>query len=295
MTHNRATAEITAINAEPVSGEVLARTEYRGPPWDLSLLEGIELVESDGIPVASDLHRIQINLLVDVVGGLMEARGRTDCYVSGDLFVYYTPEQAHYVATHETRQGREFSGPDFLFVNGVESRPRRSWRVWDERNRYPDVIAELLSPSTAKTDKTLKRERYSAIFHTAEYYLYEPDSDHFTAYQLTSRNTYRDAERGADDRVYSNQLDAWFGLWQGTFQTYTATWLRIYQSELASAPIATREERERQRAERAEQRTALERQRTALERQRAERAEQRAADAQDEIARLRALLDAKNE
>ncbi|MCG8420978.1 MAG: hypothetical protein MJE77_23905, partial [Proteobacteria bacterium] len=74
----------------------------------------------------------------------------------------------------------------------------------------------------------------------------------------------------------------------GTFQTYTATWLRIYQSELASAPIATREERERQRAERAEQRTAL-------ERQRAERAEQRAADAQDEIARLRALLDAKNE
>ena len=74
-----------------------------------------------------------------------------------------------------------------------------------------------------------------------------------------------------------------------------STWLRIYQSELASAPIATREERERQRAERAEQRTALERQRTALERQRAERAEQRAADAQAEIARLRALLDAKNE
>ncbi|MCG8425308.1 MAG: Uma2 family endonuclease [Proteobacteria bacterium] len=290
MARERALAELAALTETgplPVSNELLAQTEYRGPPWDLSLLEGIELPESDGVPMASDLHVRQMNLLIEVVGALMVARGRTNFWVGGDIFIYYTPEQARFVASHTPPEERAFVGPDFVFIDGVTPGPRRSWQVWNEHNRYPDVIAELLSPSTARIDNTVKKWRYDRIFRTPEYYLYEPDSEVFTAYHLVG-GKYRKARRGADERVYSKQLDAWFGLWQGTFQTYSARWLRIYQTEHASDPIPTGHERaedERQRAEDERRRAEDERQRAEDERQRAERAEA-------ELARLRALLNA---
>ncbi|MCG8423934.1 MAG: Uma2 family endonuclease [Proteobacteria bacterium] len=304
MTRTRALAEITPQLGEtsppPVSREVLAQTEYRGPPWDLSLLEGIELLEEDGVPMASDLHRRQMNILVDGVSALMVARGRSNYYVSGDIFIYYTPEQARYVATHKQSEERAFMGPDFVFIDGATPEPRRSWQVWNEENRYPDVIAELLSPSTARIDQTVKKWRYCHIFRTAEYYLYEPDSDVFTAYHLID-GEYCEARRGANDRVYSEKLDVWFGLWQGTSHSYTACWLRIYESEHATDPFPTSAEQaqaERQRADDESQRADDESQRADDESQRADDESQRADDerrradrAEAEVARLRALLD----
>ena len=281
MTRERALAKIALGETSSllVSSEVLAQTEYRGPPWDLSLLEGIELREDDGVPMASDLHRRQMNLLVDGVGALMVARGRSNYYVSGDIFIYYTSEQARHVATHEPSEERAFMGPDFVFVDGVTPGPRRSWQVWNEENRYPDIIAELLSPSTARIDQTVKKWRYCHIFRTPEYYLYEPDSDVFTAYHLVD-GEYCRARRGANGRVYSEKLDVWFGLWQGTSHSYTASWLRIYESEHATDPFPTSEEQ-----------AQAERQRADDERQRADDERQRANRAEAEVARLRALLN----
>ena len=41
---------------------------------------------------------------------------------------------------------RDFRGPDFFVVLDVDGEvDRKSWIVWEENGRYPDVIVELMS------------------------------------------------------------------------------------------------------------------------------------------------------
>jgi Uma2 family endonuclease len=42
-------------------------------------------------------------------------------------------------------------------VKDVTNQLRNSWVVWEEDGRYPNLIIELLSDSTSKTDRTLKK------------------------------------------------------------------------------------------------------------------------------------------
>ena len=57
-----------------------------------------ELVYSDGEPLETNWHRIQMNLLIDLIYQVMTERGRTDFFAGGDMFVYYSYEQARDVA-----------------------------------------------------------------------------------------------------------------------------------------------------------------------------------------------------
>ncbi len=41
---------------------------------------------------------------------------------------------------------------DFVVLNVEGTRSRQGWVVWDEEGRYPDVIVELMSPSTKNVD-----------------------------------------------------------------------------------------------------------------------------------------------
>lgn len=120
------------------------------PPGDLY---------SDEPPLESDLHRLQITLLIQCLEWLW--RNRQDFYVSGNITVYYSPDQ---------RKSEDFRGPDFLVVLGTERKPRKSWVVWEEGGNYPNVIIELLSDSTASVDKGLKKEIYQNTFRTPEYF-----------------------------------------------------------------------------------------------------------------------------
>nr|WP_322505530.1 hypothetical protein [Chroococcidiopsis cubana] len=45
----------------------------------------------------------------------------------------------------------------FVALDVDGSRERQGWVVWEEDGRYPDVIVELLSPSTAKVDRGVKK------------------------------------------------------------------------------------------------------------------------------------------
>ena len=102
----------------------------------------IELPYEDGEPLESHWHRLQINLFGDMLD--QSWQGRTDFFAGGNMFVYYSLEQA---------RNRDYKGPDFFVVKGVDrSRQRRSWIVWQEGGRYPDVIIELLSPTTIEEE-----------------------------------------------------------------------------------------------------------------------------------------------
>jgi len=55
-------------------------------------------------------------------------------------------------------------------VLGVPPRQRQGWVVWEEGGRYPDVIIELLSPSTAAIDRGVKKDLYEQVFRTPYYF-----------------------------------------------------------------------------------------------------------------------------
>jgi Uma2 family endonuclease len=194
-----------------------------------------ELVYEDGIPMDDLRHFIQANLLMDLTRQVMQERGRTDFFVASDIFVYYSVEEARGVA-----QGRPyFRGPDFLFVNGgVEyERERRCWLAWEEGGRLPDLIIEMLSPSTTKTDRTVKKDLYASVFRTAEYYLYDFDTAKLEAFRLAG-DTYQPLLPNGEGRFRSEQLGLELGLARGKQHGQTADWIRLFRPDGRMVPTS---------------------------------------------------------
>ncbi len=80
-----------------------------------------------------------------------------------------------------------FRGPDFFVVLGTESKPRKSWVVWEEGGKYPHVIVEILSESTATTDRELKKEIYQDIFRTPDYFWFSLYTQEFAGFHSQYR------------------------------------------------------------------------------------------------------------
>ncbi len=241
-----------------------------------------ELVYEDEDLLESPWHYAQMDLLLDGIRQAMAERGRTDFYSGGNMFVYYSMEQAQDVVA-----GRPyFRGPDVFYIGGVEghARSRKAWVSWEEGGRLPDLIVELLSPSTAKIDRTVKRDLYARVFRTREYYLFDPDVLRLEGLRLDG-DAYKPILPNAQGRLRSEVLGLELGLWTGVYKNENeTTWVRLFQPDSRMIPVTEeRAEAERQRAE-------AERQRAEAERQRAEAAEARAAAAEAELARLRALF-----
>jgi Uma2 family endonuclease len=209
-----------------------------------------ELIYSDGEPLESNWHRIQITFLTDVIGRAMAERRQQDFFAGGNMFVYFSLEQARSIATEPPEKNLHFRGPDVFFVAGVDGRrDRQYWVVWEEGGRYPDLIVELLSPSTAHVDRTIKKELYERVFRTPEYFLYDPLTEGFEGFRLFD-GAYQPLKPDAQGRLWSRELGLWLGRWQGRRDGFETTWLRLYDSD--GRVIPTPEEAERERAEAAE-------------------------------------------
>jgi Uma2 family endonuclease len=236
-----------------------------------------ELVDTDGEPLESPWHRAAINLLIEVVIWLL--RGRTDYFVGGNMFVYFCKDQV---------RKRQYRGPDFFFVKGVDgTRERRFWWVFEEDGKFPDAIIELLSPTTAKEDRTTKKALYEQDFRTPEYFCYDPDTAQLEGWRLLTAS-YQPITANDRGRLWSEELGVWIGLWEGTYQGRRTTWVRFF--DLDGQLLLTETEAVNQRAETEHQRAETERQRAETEHQRAETERQRAEALQVELARLQALL-----
>ncbi|MEB3357536.1 MAG: Uma2 family endonuclease [Synechococcales bacterium] len=117
------------------------------------------LIFDDGEPLETNRHRIAMNVLIDST--LQVLQPRSDFFAGGNMFVYYSRDQV---------MNRDFRGPDFFVALDVDgSRERQGWVVWDENGRYPDVIVELLSASTAMVDRGIKKDLYERTFRTPDY------------------------------------------------------------------------------------------------------------------------------
>ncbi len=226
-----------------------------------------ELVFSDGEPLESEWHTYQFPLLRDLISQALAEQGRNDFYVGGDMFVYYSYQQAEDVV-----KGRQyFRGPDVFWVGGVEPGYRKGWVAWEEGGRLPDVIVELLSPSTAHIDRKDKRKLYAEVFHTAEYYMYDPETRELEGLRLKG-TAYQPMAPDTNGRFWSDQLGVFLGLWHGNVgRCKDQDWVRLFRPDGSLVPM------DKEQAE--------------AERQRAEAERRRADAAEAELARLRALLE----
>lgn len=177
-----------------------------------------DLPSEDGQNMESAWHRDQMNLLIESLR--QRWKGRTDFYCGGNMFIHFSPERA---------RNRDFRGPDFFAVLDVDgTRERDYWAVWEEEGRYPDVIVELLSPTTEAEDRTAKMRVYERTFRTQDYFLYDPATQQLEGYHLSEKQRYRRIvpENG---RLWCESLGCWLGVMDGRFQNQPGLWIRMFE------------------------------------------------------------------
>jgi Uma2 family endonuclease len=209
---------------------------------------------SDEPALETDFHRNQIDLLIRLLKYWWQ--DRPDFYISGNLTVYYNKQQL---------KSREFRGPDIFIVLGAEKKDRRSWAIWEEGGKYPNVVIELLSSSTATVDRGKKKELYQDVWRVPEYYWFHPETLEFAGFQLV-QGQYEPIVPTERGWLWSEQLSLYSGIYERQLRWFTA------EGQLIPLP----EEQERQAKEQ--------------ERQAKEQAQQEAATAQQRIEQLEALL-----
>jgi Uma2 family endonuclease len=221
--------------------------------------------------VDSERNAKQQTLLTSSLERAWDARD--DFYVGGNMAVYYSQLQ--------TKQN-DFRGPDVFVVLDTVRRERKSWVVWGENGRMPDVVIEILSPSTEAVDRGDKMRIYAQLMRVSTYYLFDPFTGVLEGYELdrSARGYVRMAPL-PDGDLPCAVLGLRMGVRQGRYQGIDAEWLRWLDAEGRVLP--TDEERAR---EAATQREDAERRAREAATQR-EDAERRLAEALAEIERLK--------
>jgi Uma2 family endonuclease len=194
---------MTIAQIKTVAPEVLnqQKDDIIFPPGDLW---------SNEPPLESDLHRKQIDLLIRLLEWLW--RDRQDFYVSGNLTIYFSPNQ---------KKSEDFRGADFFVVLNAERKPRKSWVVWEEDGKYPNVIVELLSSSTAATDKGLKKQIYAENFRTIDYFWFDPQTLEFAGFHFVD-GKYQPLEANPQGWLWSQQLELFLGVYNSQLRFFTA-------------------------------------------------------------------------
>jgi Uma2 family endonuclease len=164
---------------------------------------------SDEPPMETELHLRQLMLLIQSLEFLW--KDRQDFYAFGNLTIYYSPNQ---------RKSEYFRGPDFFVVLGVARKPRKSWVVWEEEGKYPHVIIEILSDSTAETDRGLKKEIYQETFRTPNYFWFDPNSLEFKGFQLMV-GKYEEIAANEQGWLWSQQLELFLGVHDSQLRFFT--------------------------------------------------------------------------
>jgi Uma2 family endonuclease len=141
---------------------------------------------------------------------------------------YYSPRQ---------RKSENFRGPDFFVVLGTERKPPKSWVVWEEEGRYPNVIVEILSPATADTDRGLKKQIYQDIFRTPDYFWFDPESLEFKGFQLMA-GQYQELQANEKGWLWSQQLGLYLGIDRSQLRFFTPAGKLVPTPEEAAERMA---------------------------------------------------------
>jgi Uma2 family endonuclease len=193
-----------------------------GPDWDILGEEW----ESDEPELETDFHRDQIDLLLRLMKWTW--RDRNDIYCSGNTTVYYDQAQ---------RTTRNFRGPDIYVVLDADPRQRRSWMIWKEGGRYPNLVIELLSPATARVDRTTKKELYQNVWRLPNYIWFHPETMEFKGFRLVN-DLYEEIQPTNAGWLWLDQLELFLGIHERTLRLFTATGeMLLFEEEAAQLEI----------------------------------------------------------
>ncbi|MGI2904494.1 Uma2 family endonuclease [Tolypothrix sp. VBCCA 56010] len=192
---------------------------------------------SDEPEMESSLHYMQLLLLVTCLDWLW--RDKNDYFIGANLTIYFSRQQL---------RNRDFRGPDFFLVKQTQKRPRNSWVVWEEDGKYPNLIIELLSTSTADTDRNLKKNLYQNSFHTPEYFYFSPDTLEFAGFRLVG-SEYKEITANNNGWRWSQELSLYLGLDSGKLRYFTGEGSLVPTPQEAALQAQLELEQERQRAE----------------------------------------------
>ncbi len=226
---------------------------------------------SDEPEMESSLHFTQLALLVAILEWWW--RDRQDFFIGANLSVYFSTEHL---------KNRDFRGPDLFVVKDTERRERKSWVVWEEGGKYPDLIIELLSDSTEDIDREIKFRLYQERFRTPEYFWFSPYTLEFAGWKLVD-GKYQEIEPNKKGWRWSSVLELYLGVEDGKLRYFAGDGEKVVSPQeealinKKSAELeAARADREMRRADREAQRAEQEAQRAEQEAQRAEQEAQRA-------------------
>jgi Uma2 family endonuclease len=211
-----------------------------------------DLAYDDGVPIETQRHQWQLDLLMDSLFPWLDQR--VDGYMGSNMFIDFRKSVGN----------KDVKGPDVFIVLGVPKGERQSWVVWEER-KGPDVVIEILSKQTAKTDKGKKKRIYQDELRVNEYFWFDPFNAKELAGFTLKQGIYEDKTLDAFGRLVSEVLGLCPVRWHGVYRGVEATWLRW--ETLAGVLLPTAQELaiqaeqqailHRWRAEQAEQRVAM--------------------------------------
>jgi len=197
---------------------------------------------SDEPPLETYRHLKQLILLLSCLERLWQAR--QDFFAGGNMSIYYSTRQL---------KSEDVRGPDFFVVLNTQRRERKSWVVWEEDGKYPNFILEILSDTTAKNDRGLKKQLYQDVFRTPDYFWFDPYTLELAGFKLNYRR-YEQIAPNEQGWLWSEELQLYLGILGEQLRFFTPS------GELVLTP-GEAEAQERQRADYAEARAEAERER----------------------------------
>ncbi|MRG94770.1 Uma2 family endonuclease [Polyangium spumosum] len=164
---------------------------------------------SQALGFESPLHAAQLMLLLETFE--LHWKDRTDIFAAGNLTIEFSTLE---------RTGETLGAPDFFVVLGAQRGPRKSWNISREGGKYPNVIVEVLAPSTAAFDRGTKKRIYQDVFRTPEYFWFDPETKEFSGFHLVD-GRYTPLAPDASGRLWSAQLGLFLGVHQGKLRFFT--------------------------------------------------------------------------
>jgi len=177
------------------------------------------------------------------------------------VVIYYNEEQL---------KKRDFCGPDFFVVLDTEKHPRKSWVVWGEGGKYPNVIVEILSDSTANIDRTKKKILYQNTFRTPNYFWFDPESLELQGFRLIA-GQYQAIAANENGYLWSEQLELYLGIFDRKLRYFTTDGQLVptpQEAELEQRQAKEQIFLEKEQERKAKEQALLEKEQAILERER---------------------------
>ena len=150
--------------------------------------------ETDGKPMGeTDYHIQTITCIYQALSAFFSSAA--DVKVLADIMFYY-----------EEGNPRKVFSPDVMVVRGVGNHPRRSYKLWEEK-QFPQVIFEISSRGTWGEDLNKKWLLYQQ-FGVKEYYIFDPEYDYLPEPLIAYRVKRGELKQVAvkNKRIFSEEL-----------------------------------------------------------------------------------------